>query len=428
MSVRRAGMAIADPVGGMVRGGAARLAARLAIIALCLGLSFAAADADWVPAGLAESRIRAVLESASGARFACTSGGLFRSLDGGTTWTSIQPLLFADAFSAVVSPDSNHLFIAVESGVYRSGDDGASWMSLGDAIAGTYSLAIAPNHDVYASGALGTWRSTDRGLSWSQVHEAAGSFTDGIAIDPDGRIFLKSIFLELVRSTDQGSSWDTLTPSDEFMPALAVSPRTGTVLVGTMSFDPPTMLSVYRSADHGDTWQRVVHRAGGIDAVQFLSNGDALAGADNVLHSTDDGRTWTPRNTGLPFETQVDCFAQVHGQVFAGTRQAGLWREENLAASSPQHSPRAASGLRLSVTPSPFRLRTRLYFELPAAGRVRLEVFAVHGERVARVADGEFAAGPHVVPLDARGLPAGIYFARLAAGAGVVSVPILFLK
>lgn len=149
-----------------------------------------------------------------------------------------------------------------------------------------------PILDIYASGSSGTWRSTDFGLSWTKVHETRGSFTDGLAIDQGGRVYLKSIIAELHRSSDEGHSWVPLTLTAEFKSALAVSPRTGTVLVATQAFDTPSLLSVYRSSDHGDTRQPVIHRAGSLEAVSFLSNGEALAGADIALHWSDDGRAW----------------------------------------------------------------------------------------------------------------------------------------
>lgn len=401
---------------------------RIVVFALFILCGSATARADWVSAGLADQRVRAVLQTPAGNRFAATTGGLFRSRDGGSTWGSIEPTLFADAFGAIAGRDSNHIFIAVEAGVYRSSDDGESWILLPQDITGTYSLAAAPNGDLYASGSSGTWRSTDRGLSWMQVEVSPGNFTDGLAIDTDGRVYLESIVADLFRSEDNGASWDVLNPTAEFKSALAVSPRTGTVLVGTQTFDTPSLLSIYRSTDHGTTWQRVVHRAGAIDAVHFLGNGHALAGADIVLYSTDDGLTWLPRNAGMPVDAQVDCFGDLQGEVFAGLRNAGLWRETSLLVSAPLPTPGGDRGVQLRATPSPFTNRSTLTFTLPQAARVSLELFGLQGQRIAHLADGEFPAGSHLVPLDARGSPAGLYFARLTTAAACKTLPLVLLK
>jgi choice-of-anchor B domain-containing protein len=85
----------------------------------------------------------------------------------------------------------------------------------------------------------------------------------------------------------------------------------------------------------------------------------------------------------------------------------------------------AGSGLRLAApAPNPFRGSTRISFDLPAAGRTRLEVFNVAGRRVAVLLDGErVAAGSHAVTWrgeDERGrlVAPGVYFARLTAADG----------
>jgi hypothetical protein len=62
----------------------------------------------------------------------------------------------------------------------------------------------------------------------------------------------------------------------------------------------------------------------------------------------------------------------------------------------------------------------RLRFALPAASRVEIDVYDVTGRRVARIVDGEYAAGAHTVTWNpsAGGVrsAAGLYFARMTAG------------
>ena len=78
--------------------------------------------------------------------------------------------------------------------------------------------------------------------------------------------------------------------------------------------------------------------------------------------------------------------------------------------------------------PNPFRDATTVRFALPEAGPVRLEVFDVQGRRVAVLADGTRAAGPHEASFDAGGLPAGLYLVRLAAGGAVLNARVTLVR
>lgn len=78
--------------------------------------------------------------------------------------------------------------------------------------------------------------------------------------------------------------------------------------------------------------------------------------------------------------------------------------------------------------PNPFNPNTQLTFELPEAGKVRLEVYNVMGQRVAVLADGQMSAGRHVVNFDATTLVSGVYFYRLRAGGNVLTRQMTLIK
>jgi len=66
--------------------------------------------------------------------------------------------------------------------------------------------------------------------------------------------------------------------------------------------------------------------------------------------------------------------------------------------------------------PNPFNPATQISFCLPRALSVRLEIFNLRGQRVARLIDAVRPAGEQHVIFDASGLAAGVYFYRLEAG------------
>lgn len=80
--------------------------------------------------------------------------------------------------------------------------------------------------------------------------------------------------------------------------------------------------------------------------------------------------------------------------------------------------------LNLRAAPSPSAATTRLMFELPSAGDVRIDVFDVAGRRVRQLVRGQLEAGSHEVDWDGLGeagrrIGAGLFFVRLQAADAV---------
>src|SRR5262245_15018910 len=77
--------------------------------------------------------------------YAGTQGGLFRSGDGGATWTP-APNLPATVFDDFAFDPSNHstqYAVSTDAGVFKSTDGGASWSPINSGLAGTQPRAIA---------------------------------------------------------------------------------------------------------------------------------------------------------------------------------------------------------------------------------------------------------------------------------------------
>ena len=117
--------------------------------------------------------------------------GLFKSIDGGTTWKKLmnglpttQQGLGRIGF-AIASTDPNRLYATVESpqlgGIYRSDDAGETWKRLtsDNRYYGRASdfaeLKVDPtNADIVYSANVVTWKSTDGGMTWNAFRGAPG--------------------------------------------------------------------------------------------------------------------------------------------------------------------------------------------------------------------------------------------------------------
>ncbi|HEX9950305.1 MAG TPA: T9SS type A sorting domain-containing protein [Rubricoccaceae bacterium] len=114
-------------------------------------------------------------------------------------------------------------------------------------------------------------------------------------------------------------------------------------------------------------------------------------------------------------------FAYVGGATLVALT-ANAAAAQALFPTAGEADPSVADGLSLgAATPNPASTQTALAFELDAAQTVRLAVVDVLGREVAVVTDGMRAAGVHTATVDTQALPAGVYVARLTAGAQTVT-------
>jgi len=65
--------------------------------------------------------------------------------------------------------------------------------------------------------------------------------------------------------------------------------------------------------------------------------------------------------------------------------------------------------------PNPFNPTTTIEFGLPRAAHVNLNIYDLTGKEVMTLADGEYRSGAYRVTWDARALPSGVYYCRMAS-------------
>lgn len=211
--------------------------------------------------------------------------GVFKSTDGGITWTQLLSGLPNQAASdMVMSPtDPGTLYSAVgrifgnaANGVYKTTNGGASWSKLAGGLptsnVGRIALAIAPSNAsrLYAlvtnaassSGGnattLGAYRTDNAGATWTalsvgNIQATYGWYLCTASVQPTNPDVVIFGGLSLVRSSNAGGSFSTITPP------------------------------------HVD-----------MHATEWTSDGRLLSGNDGGVHvSSNLGGSWTSLNTGL---------------------------------------------------------------------------------------------------------------------------------
>jgi len=155
------------------------------------------------------------------------NGGIFKSTDGGSTWTKLTNGLPADANQAHIAISRSNaqiLFASVAFGrevkLYKSEDGGASWAVATDDPRPAERIgggdlpepAIDPkNPDVIYTTSIVTWRSTDGGKMWTGIRGAPGGDDyQNIWINPnDPNIILLGSDQGAIVTVNGGKSWSS---------------------------------------------------------------------------------------------------------------------------------------------------------------------------------------------------------------------------
>ena len=259
--------------------------------------------------------------------------GVFRSTDNGMEWTSVDPgLAITDVRTLVAGPNGagvTNLFAGTHQGdIFLSTDCGTSWGTLISGFPGNSisSLALSPDGELLLAGTSSSYGdgciflSANTGETWTDISYGIIQITYpsypqvvALAITPvmsGGTNLLAGTNVGTFLSTDNGLSWAR--PSGlTYVAAKAfatVSSDTGgtSLLAGTTS-------GVYLSTNNGTSWKAMNT---GLPSVWALTasadrsgNTKILAGtAGGVFMSTNGGISWTGLSTGLTDEFGDRCF------------------------------------------------------------------------------------------------------------------------
>ncbi len=238
--------------------------------------------------GMGNKTVGRIIQHPSNAQIflAATSGGVYRSTDGGTTWTVTQGGNFKDIHFK--TDDPNVVFAAAGPDFYRSSNNGTSFVKITSGLSGGQRGVIAvtaanPNYVYFmqsdgSSGFQGLYRSTDAGLTFT-TRSTAPNIMDWSC---DG-------------SGTGGQGWYDL--------SLAADPLNAEIIYAGG-------VDVWKSINGGTSWAINSHWWGDCSVpsvhadCHFLGyspvNGKLYAGNDGGCWVTSNGgTTWTDRTVGM---------------------------------------------------------------------------------------------------------------------------------
>ena len=302
----------------------------------------------------------------NGSVLAGTDGaGVMRSHDHGVTWTPSRDGLPYGAYISRLAVGGGAVFagtwrppnVAInhDEGVYRSVDGGLSWTHASDGLPVDRQVAAFAwdGVRVYVSLAQGLYRSDDGGGSWNSCDRGLPINARVSALASLGSALLAGVWdVGVHRSDDGGDSWTLISGSPVFSMRFA----TDGVGVHVANWEGH---GVSRSPDGGTTWKTdtrglthgfirdiVEHRG-----VLYAASSE---GGRGVFVSYDGGESWAPAVDGLlpPFQVTsrsmtVDSLAVSDPYIYAGTAggvfRARLPLTEDIVATMPNGDAAAAA-------------------------------------------------------------------------------------
>jgi hypothetical protein len=354
-------------------------------------------ESAWTAAGWNQGEVAAMLPLGSGMVLVTgRAPPLVLTVDGETEPVEIEPCWGGCWTGAVGRSESGALFIGVTEwyynmpvGLYRSDGFGSAWSyvlpdisnltafsSSGDGLLLTGALGVQTGPNGTDDG---VFVSTDDGLTWAPSNAGLANRDIRSLYAAGGGVAFAGTNGGVARSTDGGVSWTPDGLATDTVFALATSSLG--LLAGTGS-------GLYLRTDSG--WQR------------FGSGIDDLAVLSILVHLDEDGEL-----IGLGTESGVYANRTL---VTTGIGLPAPMDPAYLLIEPPR--------------PNPATTFTRVVFDNPVPGDVRISLFDVLGREVWATPAAHFGAGRYDAELPTGGLGAGVYLVRVSTAVSHVARPL----
>lgn len=263
------------------------------------------------------------------------TGGLWKSLDSGSTWTVLgQENAVLGISDIVVIPngttetmyiatgDKNHWRNNFSVGVLKSLDGGQTWNATGldwsqnenDWVA---RLLVDPNNNeiLFAATSIGVYKTSNAGQDWTKL--ISGNYIDLEFKPDDSQILYASTKYNgsIIRTTNGGTDWTSQLDCDGNRTQIAVSPDNSNFVYSLVSTSSGSLFGLYKSTDAGESFTQIAGDSPNM--LDYYSDGSGTEGqgwydlciaadpndADKVFiggvntwKSSDGGTTWTTAN------------------------------------------------------------------------------------------------------------------------------------
>jgi photosystem II stability/assembly factor-like uncharacterized protein len=373
-----------------------------------------------------------------------TTSGVYKSTDAGASWTIVSSGIWDSkgVQAIIVHPTNpNIVYVGVFNalavsavGVWKTTDGGTTWSAASTGMDNKQVLALAFNPSnpnvLYvgtsmmvpstSTGPCKVFKSCDAGATWTAAVTGIPQLsTDNNPIRClsvstfDTSVVLAGLFLNATALT--GGMYVTTNGGTSWTQKHSGLPLTTGTLPRACLIKPGSSTELYAGIDQ--------------------SAGTGIMG---MFRSTDQGTTWTDFNGGsigasvttiraLVFKTTGNPTLFCGAATTTGTK--GVHEYSWLASGISGNNNNVPKTYGLSQNyPNPFNPVTKISFQLPFTGYTKISVYDMMGKEVAILVDGIQKAGYYDVNFNGSSLSSGVYFYRIFTDKFVSTKKMILVK
>ena len=296
--------------------------------------------------------------------YAGTDGGVFKSTDGGGSWSAINAGLVEyngfQVWDLVIDPlTPSIIYAGMGGGVFKSTNAGESWSAAGNVLMvnNVSCLLIDPvsTSTLYAvTRNSGVFKSTNAGEDWSAANPNLSDQNPAIvlALDPTspGTLYLGAYVGGVFKSTNAGGDWSAASTGlgateDNPVDGLVIDPVTPTSTIYALT----RYRGVFKSTNGAQDWRAfdtgLDLSVNGVHAllVDPLEPSTIYIGTSRgeVFKTTNDGRSWSAMNAGLSGDlvTVLAADPMTPAILYLGTYGGGIFTNQVERAFAPVPMP-----------------------------------------------------------------------------------------
>ena len=283
--------------------------------------------------------------------YLATDGGLFRTTNGGTSFSPINGAMnIAQIYKLGLSATSSSLIVTGHQDNGTNKWNGTSWTEIYGGDGADCFISWNNNNTIVASYIQGDFqRSTNGGASWTSIapptSQSAAWVAPIIQHPTNPNTFLCG-YENVWISNNQGTSWTqpgVVGSGSGDILGVKVAPSNTNVIYAFRSYE------LYRSANNGAVWTNIssglpVGYAAITDIAIDNTNENNIyvtfsgySSGNKVFHSTNGGASWTNYSAGLP-NIPVNCIVYTKnspGAIYIGTDVGVYYREATMSSWLP---------------------------------------------------------------------------------------------